>query len=508
MLLDRKSLLLIVLACAFFAGCAQIGSISGGNKDETAPRIIKSSVKQNDRNVKAQTFTFEFDERITLNPAKENVVLIPPDAAAKASISGKTLTITWDKPWKENTTYSLYMNGVVKDFHEGNDSLYTFVFSSGSSIDSSFLHVNVKEAFSNAPAQKIVVGLFENVQAQSPRYFARSNKSGNAEISAIKPGNYVVKAFEDANNNLTIDSLEKQGFDSTVHTVFFGSRDSTTLFVSTPRSVDKIKNKKFIPPGLFAMHAPFNQQSTIFLDGKPITEDQFYRKKDTLILAVSPMEQEQFTLVIGSDTINQVVNRTGKTMSLRLNFEESSADNPDTLVFHTNDFIRAIESTKIRVKLLPDSSLIPAQINFNKQYLNISGLSSRSGNFILECDQSAITGNSGNTNTLKLQVAFSIKSDRELGTLHLKITKEGSYIVRLLKDGKSQKQLSFKGSSITLPRLVPGKYDIQLILDANQNGEWDPIDPKKNVQPEHVLYFPEAVTIRANWDVEKKIELD
>ncbi|MFM7758692.1 MAG: hypothetical protein ACKO6J_07155, partial [Crocinitomicaceae bacterium] len=79
---------------------------------------------------------------------------------------------------------------------------------------------------------------------------------------------------------------------------------------------------------------------------------------------------------------------------------------------------------------------------------------------------------------------------------------------RLLKDGKSQKQLSFKGSSITLPRLVPGKYDIQLILDANQNGEWDPIDPKKNIQPERVLYFPEAITIRANWEIEKKIELD
>ena len=72
----------------------------------------------------------------------------------------------------------------------------------------------------------------------------------------------------------------------------------------------------------------------------------------------------------------------------------------------------------------------------------------------------------------------------------------------------SLKQLQFKGSSITLPRLVPGKYDIQLILDTNENGEWDPIDPKKNVHPERVLYFPEAVTIRANWDVEKKIELD
>ena len=508
MLLDRKSLLLIICSCALFAGCAQIGSITGGEKDEIAPRIIKSSVKQNDRNVKSQTFTFEFDERITLNPAKENVVLVPPDASVKTSVSAKTLTITWDKPWKENTTYSLFLNGVVKDFHEGNDSLYTYVFSSGSSIDSSFFHLNVKEAFSNAPAQKIVVGLFENMQAQSPRYFARSNKSGFAEISAIKPGNYVVKAFEDANNNLIIDSLEKQGFDSTVRTVLSGSHDSTTLFVSTPRSNDKIKNKKFISPGLFALHAPMGQQSMIFLDGKPLGEEQVYRKKDSLVLAISPIEQEQFTLVIGSDTINQLVNRTGKTMPLRLNFEESSTDNPDTLVFHTNDFIRSIDTTKIRLKLLPDSSLIPAQFIFNKQYLNTIGLSSRSGSFILECDQSAIMGYSGNTNTRKLQVPFSIKSDRELGILHLKISKEGSYIVRLLKDGKSLKQLLFKGSSITLPRLVPGKYDIQLILDTNENGEWDPIDPKKNVQPEHVLYFPEAVTIRANWDVEKKIELD
>jgi len=508
LLLDRKSLFLIVLACALFAGCAQIGSISGGNKDDIAPRIINSSIKQNERNLKAQVFTFEFDERITLNPAKESVVLVPSDATAETSVSGKTLTITWDKPWKENTTYSLFMNGVVKDFHEGNDSLYTYIFSSGPDLDSSTIKVNVNEAFKNSPAQKITVGLFESMSEQSPRYFARTDKFGMANINAIKAGNYVLKAFEDANNNLTIDSLEKQGFDTTFRAILKGSIDSANLYLSTPRGADKIKNKKFIPPGLLALHVPVGKQNPILFNGKLLPEDRIFKEKDSMILAVAPIQEDKFFLVIGNDTINQLVNKTGKTTPIRLALNATSDENSDQVIFDANDFISTIDQGKSRVISMPDSAIVPVQISFSKQRIQLKSLSSWSGNFFFECDSNALVGYSGNTNSRKLRMAFSIKSERELGVLHLKVSKEGSYVMFLVKDGKSSRQLAFNGSSITVPRLSPGKYDIQLILDTNQNGEWDPVDPRRNIQPERVLYFPEATSIRANWEVEKTIELD
>jgi hypothetical protein len=507
MSVDRNSLFLIILSSILLGACAQVGTLTGGEKDIVAPKIIKASISNKQRNVNTSLFTFEFDERIILNTAKENLVLVPADAAAKISCSGKTLVLEWDKPWSPNTTYSLYLNALVKDFHEGNDSLYTFVFSSGPSLDTSSYLIQVKDALTNSPSTKILVGLFDSINLNTPRYFARTDNYGMAQINAIKAGVYIVKAFDDENNNLSLDSLEKQGFESTFRTLKNGSKDTISLVISTPRAMDKIRNKKFIPPGLFALHVPISQQNILQLDGKSIPEDQIYREKDSLVLAISPIQQEQFSLIIGGDTLTQMVSRSGKAIPLKVSYNESSRLNSDEVYFEVNDFIRSIEATKISVKSLSDSTKLPVRVNFVKQKIRIDGFASQSGKFFLDCPKGALTGLSGSTN-LNQQIPFEIKAERELGILKVIINREGKYIVRLLKDGKLAQQQTVKGSYVRFKRLLPGKYDIQLIEDANENGEWDPVNPATNTQPERIFFFPEATTIRANWEIEKALELN
>ena len=507
MQLGRRSLFLITLASCLLFSCAQVGSISGGEKDIFAPKITKSSILHKQRNVSLKVFSFEFDERIVLNNGNDKVVLVPSDATAKMSIKGKTLVLEWDKEWSPNTTYSLYLNASVKDFREGNDSLYTFVFSSGPDLDSASCVVRVKDALTNMPVQKITVGLFETYEQQTPRYFARTDKFGIAEIKAVKEGQYVVKAFEDANTNLILDSLEKMAFDTTVYFFSNGSKDSINLALSTPRERDKIKNNVFIAPGLYAVHAPsIWHQKEKFLNGKAIGNTEIFSAKDSLVFSVAPIVEDQFTLVIGTDTLRQIVSKREKLMPIKLSYLEILNGDMDSLVFEANDFIQSIDQSKILVKSLPDSTIIPIRIEAIKQRLVLKGLSKRSGNFVLLSAEGALIGASGNVNK-RQQIPFVLRSARELGVLNLTMSKGGNYLVRLLKDGKRVKESTCNGTKVSFSNVLPGKYDIHVIIDDNNNGEWDPVDPRNKKQPEQILIFPDATSIRANWEVEKTIEL-
>ena len=55
---------------------------------------------------------------------------------------------------------------------------------------------------------------------------------------------------------------------------------------------------------------------------------------------------------------------------------------------------------------------------------------------------------------------------------------------------------------------VPGEYDLRLLLDTNQNGQWDTGEfYGKHIQPEKVIAIPKKVKVKTNWDNELEIEL-
>lgn len=48
--------------------------------------------------------------------------------------------------------------------------------------------------------------------------------------------------------------------------------------------------------------------------------------------------------------------------------------------------------------------------------------------------------------------------------------------------------------------MKPGKYFLRILIDVNQNGQWDTGDFSDGKQPESMLYYPDVIEIRANWD--------
>ena len=62
-------------------------------------------------------------------------------------------------------------------------------------------------------------------------------------------------------------------------------------------------------------------------------------------------------------------------------------------------------------------------------------------------------------------------------------------------------------NSYSIPYLLPGNYQIRLVKDLNNNGKWDTGNYLKKIQPEEVIYLPEALNLRANWELNERFSV-
>ena len=53
------------------------------------------------------------------------------------------------------------------------------------------------------------------------------------------------------------------------------------------------------------------------------------------------------------------------------------------------------------------------------------------------------------------------------------------------------------------PFLTPGQYYARVVLDLNDNGEYDTGNYLLGLQPELAYYYPKAINVKKNWDKEE-----
>ena len=119
-------------------------------------------------------------------------------------------------------------------------------------------------------------------------------------------------------------------------------------------------------------------------------------------------------------------------------------------------------------------------------------------------DSAAVTGLSGHT-TPPLNFDFTIQRTEELGSLFLLLPDaDTTAIVELMqKDNEPLRREHIRQGRVDFFFLKPGKYYLRLFHDRNGNGQWDTGDYAQRMQPEEVFYFPSAIDVRANWDIEQ-----
>ena len=110
----------------------------------------------------------------------------------------------------------------------------------------------------------------------------------------------------------------------------------------------------------------------------------------------------------------------------------------------------------------------------------------------------------GTTNDT-LTTQYSTRALSDYGTITMEIENIRSFpVIVQLTDDKYQvlDQIYSDGrSSFTFRHIRPGKYHVRLIYDSNSNGQWDTGNFLERRQPEEIIYFPELIDVRANWEV-------
>lgn len=226
--MERKNLLLCLLALILTAACASIGNPDGGRFDETPPRVVGSSPADGAVNVSKRKVQILFDEYIKLEKASEKVVISPPQIEpANVRADGKRVKVDFYDSLRANTTYTIDFSDAIEDNNEGNPmGQYTFSFSTGDVIDTMQVSGRVLNAADLEPIKGIMVGLYPADSTWNDTLFrtrpflrvSRTNGEGRFTIKGVKNGAYRVRALEDKDGDFVFSQKnERVAFDTAVY---------------------------------------------------------------------------------------------------------------------------------------------------------------------------------------------------------------------------------------------------------------------------------------------------
>ena len=170
------------------------------------------------------------------------------------------------------------------------------------------------------------------------------------------------------------------------------------------------------------------------------------------------------------------------------------------------------EAFHLQRKLQNDTTFYPAEIK--SIALRDSTLSRRDlmlkvdwepgAAYTLAVDSLAMTDIYG-LQTKPLKVDFNVRKMEEYGNIVFNIPAvRDSAIVELL-DGTEKIVLRapVKRQRAELLNLLPVKYYARLFIDRNGNGKYDTGNYDMHLQPEETVYYPGAINLKKNWDVEQ-----
>ena len=195
---------------------------------------------------------------------------------------------------------------------------------------------------------------------------------------------------------------------------------------------------------------------------------------------------------------------------LKLNFTMVSALAPDrNLHFTLEEPAARIDTSAFHLFLKVDSTYQQAPFRLERDSLallqyTIRGEWRPGQEYVLNVDSAAVEGLYGHVNK-NFDATFKVGKDETYGALFLLIPDaDSTAVVQLLMGAdKLVKQVNVKDGRADFFYLSPGNYYIRLFNDHNGNGLWDTGSYAEDRQPEEVYYYPQAFTIRANWDIEQ-----
>lgn len=198
----------------FAPSCANTTESPTGGKKDTIPPYITDIVPLPGSTgvpVKGATITFTFNEYVVVKEPR-NIFLSPPQVKApKHRLKGKNLVVYFEDNLDSNTTYTLTFTDAIADNNEGNKFPgYTYVFSTGSRIDSMMITGTVENCNTLNPVKGATVLLYRDltdsaVFLRRPYAAVKTDDWGFFALPFIADTSYRLYAIKDENNNNIYD---------------------------------------------------------------------------------------------------------------------------------------------------------------------------------------------------------------------------------------------------------------------------------------------------------------
>ena len=531
------SLLFVLLTSMLLVQCAKKGTPTGGKVDSIPPKFVRASPENFSTNFDSKEIRILFDEFIKLEKPQEQIIISPPMSPkpdiTPLGFASKDVRIKITDTLEENTTYVINFGTSVTDNNEGNPlPFFKYVFSTGTYIDSLSVQGRIEDALLKDAPPFISVMLYEVNETytdslvfnEPPRYITNTLDSLKTfEITNLKEGTYQLVAVQDLNNDYKYNpGREKIAFIENPITIPTDSSFALTLFRETLDFEPERPKQTGLQKFLIGYKGKTDFDSISYKPLSTVPDDFEYRitkvaDKDSLNFWYKPkLEIDSLLLVVaspkGSDTLLTRITAMAKD-SLSVSTEPSgNLDFDKDFLFITNTPISEKNDELISI-LGKDSIPIPftSELNILESTLRLKFEKNENETYQITALPGALTDFFNKVNDT-IQKSIRTKAFSYYGNVRLSLqnVREFPLIVQLTdeKGVVKYERFSTSESTISFNLIIPGKYLIRVIYDRNKNRVWDTGNYLKKIKPEEIIYFPELIELRPNWDENLNFILD
>ena len=531
-----------LLLTAFLAQrCANAVAPTGGPKDTTPPVVVAAVPENQSTHFIGKKIEITFDEFITLENANQNVMISPPlKEKLDIKLKNKTVVVKFKENLVPNTTYTINFGSAIKDLHEGNPFKdYVYSFSTGDHIDTLSITGKVVDAETMKPIENVYVGLYaadrDNLDSLpmtvAPNYISKTDKEGQFSLNGLADKSYRVFALKDANANLYFDlANEASAFLDMLVTPSDSTLKPITLRMFTEvDSTQVLLEKKLIEEGLlrFVFRHPakdavimtpemlpdtFNlvtthsaAYDTVWWYFTPNVKDSLWVqvKYDTVINDSSryslkfkdkkgrnkktePLKVKNNLIGRGALVHDDTLTLTFSEPIVRYAMRDSAVFKCDTLVFYDTLAFEPADEQGMKYRLV---NPVAADMSYH-----------------IEIPDSVFFGIRNRTNEA-IKLDFHVVNDDEYGNIYITVMPPKGMkqvVVQLTNEsGKVVKeQVITKNSEVMFDYLMPAKYKLRAILDADGNGKWSTGNYHRHTLPETIIDYINVLDLKAGWDID------
>ena len=480
-----------LLLTAFLAQrCANAVAPTGGPKDTTPPVVVAAVPENQSTHFIGKKIEITFDEFITLENANQNVMISPPlKEKLDIKLKNKTVVVKFKENLVPNTTYTINFGSAIKDLHEGNPFKdYVYSFSTGDHIDTLSITGKVVDAET----------IFALKDANANLYFDLANEASAFLDMLVTPSDSTLKPitlrmFTEVDSTQVL--LEKKLIEEGLLRFVF-RHPAKDAVIMTPEMLPDTFN-------LVTTHSA--AYDTVWWYFTPNVKDSLWVqvKYDTVINDSSryslkfkdkkgrnkkpePLKVKNNLIGRGALVHDDTLTLTFSEPIVRYAMRDSAVFKCDTLVFYDTLAFEPADEQGMKYRLV---NPVAADVSYH-----------------IEIPDSVFFGIRNRTNEA-IKLDFHVVNDDEYGNIYITVMPPKGMkqvVVQLTNEsGKVVKeQVITKNSEVMFDYLMPAKYKLRAILDADGNGKWSTGNYHRHTLPETIIDYINVLDLKAGWDID------